>query len=1126
MARSPFTFGGALELFEPERRRFAVLEKVFGGLLLGGAAVSAATGAPLPVIGAGASALLGLIDPKNEAIGLLGALADRAARAARKDTAENKHDLIAAAHTLTVFSAYFDALHEMLGPTLVSLEVTEKEKARLVGLPSAPGNRAEVVAMLLDTEVPLPSPQYGVIENLEQRIQPYFDRLSIDTLQFFSGLEAWAEVTTSGPNAADDIANCAATIYRGRMLELSADASFAQWVNLNEHAATRQAIRSGPLAEFEALFELVMNSSPPRAGSIRAELALTAEEILREPLLRAGGELASPTVEQGFVEPAFKLAVADSQSRPAEESWWNDVREHHSLVDYLASYLADDTSTQLPLLLLGHPGAGKSLLTEVLAARLPPASFAVVRVPLRRVDPDQDLSEQITAELRRTLQRSRTDLSDLRSECGPCDECPAGQSPSCPHGCRLVILLDGFDELIQATGLTQSDYLEKIVEFQKRARSLKVPTSVIVTSRTIVADHATIPAGTPLLKLSDFDVPRISRWLAIWNLTHVRTPHFRPVTTEILTDHAGLAELARQPLLLLMLAVYLTDGDRDADRLDDASRSELYHRLLDRFVLRQVQKSTTPAERGAEVRAQRRRLQYVAFGMFARGRQHITDRELDTDLAALLPGPTAAALTQAHRVLGAFMFIHNAKADREQRDAYEFLHATFGEYLVAELTIHLLSTNHDEQLLRRVLSHQPLSIRQPILNFVTELSRELDDDTRSGVLDALTELLNAERTRPDIPDDEFEPTAYDPVRRRATYTANLTLLRVIMAERPVPRYLLVGSLDPAVWERQVRLWRAGLDQSAWVSVIQALGSHDDQVYAEPIANQAAEFSEAALIGDRALMATLSLGHPARRTSAVAWTANQLNVLELIATLHHQRIGVPQLDLLLPEELDAYEHLAVELRLVGGTPPALIAEHVLSLLSRDAVQLPEETVERLLEPIGWAHLSIYAAELVPVAAAHPALLHRFEELDRAIRGMGAEYRPFAVVVLRHAALLRRGTEQQQTLTDLWQDLDRNMARRFGLRFEGRYFAPEFVTYLRLERPAYWLNSPITLSAFDQLPRSVLRDIAPLDALFLAETFSWDDEKFVSRYLVTHERITVGQDVTDLLPVLRHYAGTSR
>ncbi|MFD9464234.1 hypothetical protein [Streptomyces sp. NPDC060027] len=44
-----------------------------------------------------------------------------------------------------------------------------------------------------------------------------------------------------------------------------------------------------------------------------------------------------------------------------------------------------------PLIVLGQPGSGKSVLTQVLAARLPPADFLVVCVVLREVAADTDL---------------------------------------------------------------------------------------------------------------------------------------------------------------------------------------------------------------------------------------------------------------------------------------------------------------------------------------------------------------------------------------------------------------------------------------------------------------------------------------------------------------------------------------------------------------------------------------------------------------------------------------------------------------------------------------------------------------------------------------------------------------
>jgi hypothetical protein len=53
-----------------------------------------------------------------------------------------------------------------------------------------------------------------------------------------------------------------------------------------------------------------------------------------------------------------------------------------------------------------------------------------------------------------------------------------------------MVMLDGFDELLQATGVSQSDYLEKVAEFQRREADQGRPVAALVTSRTAVADRA------------------------------------------------------------------------------------------------------------------------------------------------------------------------------------------------------------------------------------------------------------------------------------------------------------------------------------------------------------------------------------------------------------------------------------------------------------------------------------------------------------------------------------------------------------------------------------------------------------------------------------------------------------
>jgi hypothetical protein len=80
-----------------------------------------------------------------------------------------------------------------------------------------------------------------------------------------------------------------------------------------------------------------------------------------------------------------------------------------------------------------------------------------------------------------------------------------------------VGLMDGFDELLQASGVSQSDYLDRIVRLQQRESDHGRPVAVMVTSRTTVCDRVRIPVGTPIVRLEPFRPDQIGAWLAVWN---------------------------------------------------------------------------------------------------------------------------------------------------------------------------------------------------------------------------------------------------------------------------------------------------------------------------------------------------------------------------------------------------------------------------------------------------------------------------------------------------------------------------------------------------------------------------------------------------------------------------------
>src|SRR5262249_34616033 len=146
-------------------------------------------------------------------------------------------------------------------------------------------------------------------------------------------------------------------------------------------------------------------------------------------------------------------------------------------------------------------------------------------------------------------------------------------------------------ELLQATGASQSDYMEKVAEFQRREAGQGRPVVVVVTSRTAFADRARSVWGMVAIRLEPFRESQVRQWLQVWNDTngaHLAVRGLRPLHPERALAHA---ELASQPLLLMMLAIY--DAADNALQREAATlgRGELYERLLTGFAEREVRRT-------------------------------------------------------------------------------------------------------------------------------------------------------------------------------------------------------------------------------------------------------------------------------------------------------------------------------------------------------------------------------------------------------------------------------------------------------------------------------------------------------------------------------------------------------
>ncbi len=263
------------------------------------------------------------------------------------------------------------------------------------------------------------------------------------------------------------------------------------------------------------------------------------------------------------------------------------------------------------------------------------------------------------------------------------------------------------------------------------------------------------------------------------------------------------------------------------------------------------------------------RLEIVALAIFNRKQQDILESELERDLTTLLgtgerrPLSTDSfhlPMTAAQQMLGRFFFVYKAEMNPGTPGAgalssgdvrlrsYEFLHATFGEFLVARAVMQQLQQHQgtplgvlpigysgpDDRGLRRLLAHQPLSNSTQVLTFVIELAEGLRDKSAVGrfLMSVMSRLQEADGQSID---SEYNPSRQTAISRLAAYSANVVLLHVaVVGEMVLP----ASSPQGDMWTPMATLWKGQLAQDSWHAVRSSLSVErrygDDE---EPVAVQ-------------------------------------------------------------------------------------------------------------------------------------------------------------------------------------------------------------------------------------------------------------------------------------------------
>lgn len=563
------------------------------------------------------------------------------------------------------------------------------------------------------------------------------------------------------------------------------------------------------------------------SGKVRRALSVAYISAMAEPITPAGdmpAGLEIPTLGEGYVDHRFRMAEVTSSSEPGRDSWWTKIAVSNDVCNFLSMHMIPSAALEAPVILLGQPGSGKSVLTRILAARLSASGFMTVRVDLRQVLAEADLQDQIESAVRdATGERIHwPQLLESRDRILP------------------VVIFDGLDELLQTAGASHDDFLLRMQAFQEREARLGRPLIIVVTSRIAVTDRARIPHGAMVIRLEPFSREQIAAWLAIWTQTNgasLSRHGMKPLPVEVALRYE---ELAGQPLLLLMLALYDADANLLQHHSTALNETELYGRLVRDFARREVRKqfpAMGEADLESAVESELLRLSVVAFAMFNRRSQWVPEAELDGDFSALLISEefrfsraygSQAQLTTTQLTVGRFFFIHETQATYGNRSihTYEFVHATFSEFLVARLVVQILTEmvavkpvsdrspqeNTDGGMLHALLSFAALTSSIPIVNFVGDLFDQLNEQQRTAVADRLLLLHSrALYAYGESAYDSYEPLTLTVIARHAAWSANLVVLAVLAAGEITGMQLFPHESDlSAAWRNEATIWRAQL----------------------------------------------------------------------------------------------------------------------------------------------------------------------------------------------------------------------------------------------------------------------------------------------------------------------------
>ena len=765
-----------------------------------------------------------------------------------------KYDHSQIAQVLIVFAAYFDTMRLYLPDEERKIQITSAEKVMLTNdsiveyvsslkeqLEKSPEKTTKDI---YEYDLAIPNPiesRKGYLKNLEK----FYQILNKEFLKFYEKLAFFDEMKEGKREIflaiIRELPFKAVKNYEKQYYQLAVNFNdFFIWTNIEEHKSIQKNLDIGFAEMTRLMSDYFENSIDSKAKNTLEKYTKkynsyvqTAVVDVAEMNIYSIDEVTFPDKSEIFVPQGFKALTYKRNMHLEDRVLWNSCENREDIGRFVGDVLRHSVTGSNPLLILGHPGAGKSLLCNMLAARILYHEYHVIIVKLRDTDANQSVVKQINEQIERDFANGClwSDIADSKLD-----------KP-------ILIIFDGYDELLQASGRTYSDYLQRIAEFQKEQRDYYgIFVKCIVTSRITLIDKAIISNDSPVIMLSDFDEKRIEQWCRIWNEKNKDYFVSSGINEFEIDSLSKVSELAKQPLLLLMLALYDSNGNA-LKRNEDLNCTQLYNSLIREFILREKMKDDNFRRRELEgqndlVDEEIIKISIAALGMYNRKILYIRSDELEKDLQFILQERDICnnlknnELSLSDKLLGSFFFIHKSNStsivnkEKVLNVAYEFLHNTFGEFLTANYIVGelknvlswmhtLVKTNRKNQWKLSgqrgwlvCMAYAPLFSRPVVVDMIhewaegyfineniAEFNKDLDDLFDIEINNAINGNIIFDLK--EIMDEKNNPFFHeDLLKHLAIYSLNLIIIRTIVFN---DKYKF--KIEDERWNRLIHIWK-------------------------------------------------------------------------------------------------------------------------------------------------------------------------------------------------------------------------------------------------------------------------------------------------------------------------------